>query len=122
MSEVNADRTVGPGGPGPSTTLGRATIGMGLLLLLSIVAQMAFRRAIREMDLGLSPGQLFVTLTIVLGVIGSAMGLHAVVRQKERSALVFVVLVPMLLFTLFWVLFAAGEIFFPTEGTGGYAP
>lgn len=113
MSQANADRTAGTWGR-PQTRLGRITVVIGVLLVAWLVVFPMVRIAFRGNSIaGMSPGQMLVTSAVVFGVAGSAIGLHAIVRQRERSPLVFAVVIPMVLLTLFWVLFAAGEILFP---------
>ena len=58
-------------------------------------------------------GREYVALALVLGVPASVLGVVALIRRGERSILVFLTVVPAVLFTAFWLLFAAGELLSP---------
>lgn len=95
----------------PRTRLGRAAVVLGLCAAL--VGLFLPRLHTLQKDLldgGFFDGRVAVSIAVAIGLVASAAGLRAVIHDRERAVLLFVVLVPLLLVTLFWVVFAAGEI------------
>lgn len=98
----------------PRTRLGRAAVVLGVCAAL--VGLFLPRLHMLQKDLfdgGFFDGRVAVSIAVAIGLVASAAGLRAVIHDRERSILLFVVLVPLLLVTLFWVVFAAGEVLLP---------
>lgn len=125
MTELQADKTVAVGHfwALPRTRLGWITAAVGLVVVIWMALVPQFQDLLSDAGLyRISGGQELVTVALVLGLAGTAMGLHAIVRQKERSGLVVVPVVLMILLTLFWLIFAAAEIISPHGPGDGTTP
>jgi len=58
-------------------------------------------------------GREYVATALLFGVPACIFGLVALTRRGERSLLVWLTVAPAAIFTVFWALFAAGELLFP---------
>ena len=58
-------------------------------------------------------GREMLSFAVTLGVVAAVFGLRALVVARDRAVLVWVAVVPSLLMTVFWLLFALGEVLSP---------
>lgn len=61
----------------------------------------------------LSGGREGLTFALLLGVVAGALALRAMVAFHDRARLLWLALIPSLLMTLFWLIFAIGEVVSP---------
>jgi len=101
----------------PKTVAGWWAVGLGVGAVLWVIAGQRIQDAVNPRacpdNVLCTGGREYVFLAPELGVPASVAGLIALIRLRERSILVFLTVVPAVLFTVFWLLFAAGELLFP---------
>jgi hypothetical protein len=100
----------------PGTTLGWWAVVCGAFEIAWVIFGRQLQGAIRE---DVCPGRFctggreYVAGALLLGLPACVLGVVALTRRGERSLLVWLAVVPAVTFTVFWVLFAAGELLFP---------
>jgi len=101
----------------PKTPLGWWSVVLAALAVAWVIAGQRIQDALNPRacpdSVLCTGGREYVALALVLGVPASVLGVVALIRRGERSVLVFLTVVPALLFTAFWLLFAAGELLSP---------
>jgi hypothetical protein len=101
----------------PRSALGWWSVALAVLTVAWVIAGQPLQHALnpRACPGGVlcTGGREYVALALLLGAPASVLGLVALVRYGERSLLVWLTVVPTVLFTAFWLLFAAGELLSP---------
>jgi uncharacterized membrane protein YhaH (DUF805 family) len=94
----------------PRSALGWIAAGGGAVFVAAAFILPSLQSDLSERTNGrLGGGQEIVATLVVVGLAASVVALMAV-RRHERSILVWFAAVPAMLLTVFWVLFAAGEL------------
>lgn len=101
----------------PTTVLGWWVFGLGLATVLMgpgvfLIPQLARRLGAAGMPVRIPMGMASVLVEVVLAVATIAVAVPAF-RRGERSWLTLLAFVPAVVVGGFWILFAAGEVFFP---------
>jgi len=98
----------------PGTGLGWLAVALGIAAVAWGMFLPTIQDFFNERSAGLlGDGRFLVSSAVVVGGAASAAGLIAVVKRHERSILVLATVVPLLLVTLFWLVFAIGEVVAP---------
>ena len=101
----------------PRSSIGWWSVALAVLAIVWVIVGRPIQQALKPRacpgGVLCTDGRHYVALALLLGLTASVLGLVALIRRGERSLLLWLTLVPAVLFTAFWTLFAAGELLSP---------